>query len=674
MASLLERLKERKLVQWAIAYLAGAWVLFEVSDAVGGRLGWPDVLYRGLLVVLAVGFFVTLVLAWYHGEKGRQRVSGPELLMVATLFVIAAGAVSTLGREPGAMQVEEQPASGEVEDVAATLNQLPGIAVLPFANRSGVPDDQYFTDGIQDDLLTRLQRVPGLHVISRTSSDTYRDTDKRIPEIGRELRVGYVLEGSVQRAGDRVHINVQLIDAVSEGHLWGETYDRVLTTENLFDIQSEIVRIVAAELDIELREEERLRAARRTTNDLEAYELYLRGVELSSSRAAVKEKIPLFQEAIERDTGFVAAHAELAKAHALQYAMRDERSVETAAAARTAAQRAVELAPESEDAQLAMGLYLYRVEKDYEAALAWLIRASRTLLGDYDYHQYRGWVQRRAGQWRQAVASMEAAAALSPRSSQIWNDLGGTYRALRRYAEAEAAYREWARIRGPDYVAPLYELARVAWLRDGTTDGWQPYLEAITSMSPTAPGMASAGRLAWGVAMTEGRYEDALAILPNLDDIVGGQNSRNPKPLLEAETLEALGQQGAALERYRDAVSILESLIEEVPEDERYHAALAWAYAGLGMREEAIREGLRAVEIMPRERDALDGPHQLFKLAAVYARLGETDEALEVLEDLLNAPSGRFAPNVLEDHYRLRPIQEDPRFQELMDRERDRVF
>jgi tetratricopeptide (TPR) repeat protein len=331
--------------------------------------------------------------------------------------------------------------------------------------------------------------------------------------------------------------------------------------------------------------------------------------------------------------------------------------------AQAAAERAVELAPESEDAQLAMGLYLYRVEKDYEAALDWFTRASGTLIGDYDYHSYRGWVQRRAGQWRQAVASLEAAAAISPRSSQVWSDLGSTYRALRRYAEAEAAYQEWARIRGPEYLPPLYELARVAWLRDGTTDGWQPYLE-----------IEPAGRLAWEVAMTEGRYEDALAILPNLNDIVGGQYSRNPKPLLEAETLEALGQRDAALEKYRDAVSILDSLIKEIPGDERYHAALAWAYAGLGMRAESVSEGLEAVEIMPRERDAMDGPHQLFKLAAVYARLGEVDEALEVLEDLLNAPASRFAPNVLENHYRLRPIQDDPRFRALMDRERDRVF
>jgi serine/threonine-protein kinase len=173
--------------------------------------------------------------------------------------------------------------------------------------------------------------------------------------------------------------------------------------------------------------------------------------------------------------------------------------------------------------------------------------------------------------------------------------------------------------------------------------------------------------------MTEGRHEDAAAILPNLLEVSIGQNSWVPKALREAETLEALRQREAAREKYQDAATILQPLVEETPDDERYHASLARAYAGLGRRDEAVREGRRAVEIMPRERDAVSGPHFLFDLAAVHARLGEVDEALEALEDLLSAPS-RLAPNMLENHFRLRAIQEDPRFKALMDRERDRVF
>jgi tetratricopeptide (TPR) repeat protein len=229
---------------------------------------------------------------------------------------------------------------------------------------------------------------------------------------------------------------------------------------------------------------------------------------------------------------------------------------------------------------------------------------------------------------------------------------------MRRYAEAEEALWEIQRLGHP----ALVEMAQLTWDRDGTTDGYQPLLER-----------GPAGGRAWRIAMTEGRYEDAAAILPNLPEVSSGQNSWVPKALREAGTLEALGQREAAREKYQDAANILEPLVEETPDDERYHASLARAYAGLGRRDEAVREALRAVEIMPRERDAMSGPRFLFNLAAVHARLGEIDQALEALEDLLSAPSS-FAPNMLEDHFRLRPIQDDPRFQALMDRERDRVF
>lgn len=584
--------------------------------------------------------------------------AGPVAFAAAALvgFVLFAGTVTLIprgGRESGT-GIEERESVGEA------LAQNPAIAILPFNHRSELQSDQYFTDGIQDELLNRLSRVRGLTVISRTSSDTYRDTDKSSPEIGRELGVGYLLKGSVQRAGGNVRIIVQLIDAEADSHIWGDEYDRELSPEILFDIQSEIVEMIAGELDIKLREEERLIAAQRWTTDLEAFELYLRGRELPTARA-YEEKVRLLEEAIDRDPGFVVAHSELAMAHADQYQSRGERSEEMAAAAWAAADSAVKLAPESEDAQLAKGMYYYRVEGDYKAALDWINKASLRLLGDYDYHRYRGWIRRRAGQWRQAVASMEVAVRLSPRAWDGWNQLGGTYRYMRRYAESEAAFQEWQRL-SPNSSIVIRELAQVAWFRDGTTDGFRPFL-------PRDP----YGNLVWFVPMQEGRHEDALAIIPNLPDMSGGQHTRSPKSLREGATLEALGEHEAAREKYWDAVSTLDSLVQAVPDDHRYHSALARAYAGLGMREEAVQHGERAVDIMPRSRDAMMGSHPLFELAAVHARFGEVDEAVDVLEELLSAPS-HFSPNMLEVHYRLRPIHDDPRFKALMDRERDKVF
>jgi TolB-like protein/Tfp pilus assembly protein PilF len=654
--SLLQRLKERKLVQWALAYLAGAWVIYEGTGTAFETWDLPVLLVRSIHVLLVVGFFIVLVLAWYHGEKGRQRVSGPELLMVAALLVVAGVALSTLGGEPQVVQ----PA-GEVASTAEILTQQPGIAVLPCENLSPYPEDAYFARAMHEEIIVKLRKISGLRSIGRESVEWYLDNPRPMREMAQELRVGFVGECSVRKdaEGNRVRVTFQLIDASTEGQISAENYDRDLTAGNLLDIESEIAQEVANQLDVELRGEERLRAAGRSTSDLEAYELYLQGVDRRGRfRGSYTEAIPFFQEAVDRDPRFVAAYAELAVGHARQYQVGGRRSEERAAAARTAAERALELDPESEDAQLAMGIYLYRVEKNFEAALDWLSRASGTLLGDYDYHYYRALAERRTGRWRQSLASLDGCVSLSPRHPYGWVETARTLLLMRQWADAEQAILEAQRLG----FSALPEMARLTWGRDGTTDGYQTILER----SP-------ANNQAWGIAMHEGRYEEALAILPDLPEASSGQYSWVPKALREAETLEALGQHEAAREKYQEAAEVLEPLIEETPDDERYHASLGWAYAGLGMGDEAEREARRAVAIMPRDRDAVNGTHFLFDLAAVHARLGDVDEALEVLEDLLSAPSS-FPPTVLEDHFRLRPIQDDPRFQALMDRERDRVF
>jgi tetratricopeptide (TPR) repeat protein len=344
--------------------------------------------------------------------------------------------------------------------------------------------------------------------------------------------------------------------------------------------------------------------------------------------------------------------------HTYHYRIMGRRSRERAAAARAAAERAVELAPESEDAQVAMGIYLYYVERDYEQALDWLSRASGSLFGDYQYHRHRAQVERAMGHWEQALASYEAAVSLSPRDRLGWTNFGSTYLFLRRYADAEETLLEALRLDD----APHAAVALLTWFRDGTTDAWGPYLDRNAT-----------SEWAWEIPMTEGRYEDAMAVLQDLPDVLAGEDPWYPKALLEAETLEASGEHEAAREKYQDAADILEREVEDAPADERYRRRLARAFAGLGRRDEAVRQAHRAVEIMPRERHALTGPESLFNLAAIHARLGEVDEALEVLENLLSAPS-RYAPNMLEDHHRLRAIQADPRFIALMDRERNTVF
>jgi serine/threonine-protein kinase len=629
---------------------------------------------RELRAALDEGLHTGLV----HGSSMKKGA-----LLILSVVIILAGAwalveaTALLDREPGAMQTEGQPESGEVADIAGILNKLPGIAVLPFANRSGVPDDQYFTDGIHDELLTRLQRTAGLRVIARTSMDTYRGTEKPIREIGRELQVGYVLEGGVQRAGDRVRINLQLVDARDEDHLWADTYDRVITPENLLDIQTEVVRAIAGELSLTLREEELVRAARRGTEDAEAYDLFIRGLDAWTrstlyAEGSTPEALGLFEEAIELDPGFVQAHAFASRANARLYGTAGERTVRRREAARSHVEHAVEIDPESDDARLAMGYYHYRVEKDYGEALRWLGRVSGTLRGDFEYHRYRGYAERRMGRWAASLASLDAALALSPRSSNIWREIGLTFQHLRRYADAEAAYQRAIELNPASPIA-RWHLAHLTLQRSGATNAWSAYVEQFGDGPPRGEDSQNLAETEWILTMHLRDYHRALLILGRMSGPLSGQLRWYPEALMTAWAFEALGEHVRAREAYREAASVLEERVQQAPSDERYRSSLGLAYAGLGRPDAAVREAVEATELLSVERDALAGPVSLLPLAGVHARIGNTGEALVILEQLLTMPS-RYSAGNLRHHYLLAPLHDDPTFIGLLEREPGRVF
>jgi serine/threonine-protein kinase len=367
--TLLQRLNERKLVQWALAYLAGAWVLFEVSDVVGGHLGWPRGLYLALLALLAVGFFVTLVLAWYHGEKGRQRVSGPELMMVAALLVVAGAAVSLVAERSGTLQ-PTRAGRGETG--------RPVIAVLPMENLSPDPEQSFFASGVQEDLTRRLQGISSLAVISRTSVERYRDPANRPPlrQIASEMGVDYLLEGSARIGNDSVRITVQLIDGEEDLHLWAEDYDAPYSVEDYVRLQSEIVQRIASDLRAIVSPEDRVWLEAIPTGNLKAYEAYMRGNEVfryERQRGTVGlpfpgaysfQSIEWFERAVRLDQGFSLARARLALA--LAYSRRIP-SVEVRERARTEAETALSLLPDLPDARVALGRLALRTGQVEEA-------------------------------------------------------------------------------------------------------------------------------------------------------------------------------------------------------------------------------------------------------------------------------------------------------------------
>ncbi|MFC1660550.1 hypothetical protein ACFL3S_03650 [Gemmatimonadota bacterium] len=313
--SLLQRLKERKLVHWALAYLAGAFVVFQGVEVMAEPWSISPALQRAIHILLLIGLCVTLVLAWYHGEMGRQRVSGPELLMVAALLVVAGVALSTLG--PG----DEASSPGETATAAVEEDDRPSIAVLPFDDFSPNPDGAYFANGMHEEIISKLLKIAALRVISRNSVMQYREERKPTPQIAAELGVDFLLQGSARIAGDQVRLTAQLIDARRDEHLWQDDYDQGLSVENLISTQSDIAQQVAHAVGASLTGDEQARIEAVPTENLQAYEAYMIGRYHLERRddldGAFSEAVRYFRLAIQQDSELAVAHSGLAGAYAL---------------------------------------------------------------------------------------------------------------------------------------------------------------------------------------------------------------------------------------------------------------------------------------------------------------------------------------------------------------------
>ncbi len=457
MTDLWPRLKQRKLVQWAVAYVAFAFALLQGIDIVAHQFGWSDNVQRGCTLALIVGFVVTLVLAWYHGEQGRQRVTGPELLLIALALAIGGGFLWQFSRSP----VPEEKASATPaaasagRDSAAPVTMpasnasIPAksIAVLPFENLSSDKDNAYFADGMQDLILTKLADIGDLKVISRTSTLKYKSRPENLKQVAAELGVATLLEGSVQKAGDQVLINVQLIDARSDAHLWASNYQRTL--DNIFGVESEVAGKIADALKARLSPTDTARLASDLSHDSTANDLFFkaeyqfRQAEINFGTASVKAAIPLYRQAIAQAPDFALAYARLSYAESILAwwggGGMDVKSL--IAAARRDAEQAFKLAPTLAAAQLALGYSDMYGRNDYAGALKTFVAAVTLKPNDADALAARGWAERRLGRFKAAIDSLQKASTLDPRNATQAFHLGLTWMMINRYPEAERALR-----------------------------------------------------------------------------------------------------------------------------------------------------------------------------------------------------------------------------------------
>ena len=556
--------------------------------------------------------------------------------------------------------------------VASTLSAPEkSIAVLPFENRSEDKANAYFADGIQDEILTRLSKIAALKVISRTSTQHYKSAPQNLPEIARQLGVAHILEGSVQKIGDAVRVNVQLIQAANDSHLWADTFDRKLT--DIFSVESEVAKAIADQLRAKLTGQEEQVIAAKPTDNVEAYDAYLRGLaytlKTQSTTANSLDAQKYLKEAVRLDPKFALGWALLSYVDALGYYTQSlQPTVALREEARQAAETAHTLQPSLGEAVLAQGYYHYYCLQNYDAAVRYFEQARQLLPNSSRIPESLAYVARRRGQWEQSEAYFNEAERLDPRDVNLLTQHALFYITVRRFPEALRRLDQVLDIT-PDDPDTLMLKAGIA-----QAEGDLPRASAL--LAPLHPATNDVNALETQVyqAILERRTEQIIPRLKEMlakpDPALGFYNGEMRFWLGWAQ--EIGGDHNAAQESWREARSELESFLKEQPKNFFIMADLALTNIGLADKTAAFALAERAIAANPTEKDALIGPFPIEILARVAAGMGEPDRAIVTLQKLLSIPySSALASNVPLTPPLLRldpmfdPLRNDPRFQKL---------
>jgi TolB-like protein len=689
---LFTELKRRNVFRVGIAYIVGAWLLAQVADLALDVIGAPDIVLRSLAVILALGFIPAVIFAWAfemtsEGVKRESEVdrsqsitgqTGKKLNLVTILMVISAVVFVVIERYlPESIRVGPQTGSAQIRQEPVEPEQAPvparqpvsekSIAVLPFANRSNQDDDLFFTDGIHDDLLTQLAKIHDLTVISRTSVMEYRDTRKNLKEIGAELNVGTILEGGIQKVGNRVRINAQLIEVATDKHLWAETFDRELTAENIFDIQSEISRKIVAAIAVELTPEEERQLSEVPTQNLLAYEAYLRAREIiyssNYSRSQEVAAQPWLEKAVALDPEYVEAYAELADIYGQVYWRGIDTSEPFLAKYRGTINRALELNPDSPSALRASANYYYRVENDYRKSLALLKQALENAPGDVDLHGDIGLSQRRLGMFQESIASFRKTLELDP-SNRYYLSL---------MAETMMAAGDWQDIvdntepledADPDELDIQLDRAQAQFYLTGNFEPLERVFQTM-NLSDTTNYIITSTRVHW----LQRDVDATIGVLNNpiwTQDSIGYvfQTSRDYE-LANAYRLK--GDMEKADLHFERVIATRDEVMNSALQVQVYSGmSIALSLARLGRFDEALELAAQLLSDTPPEKDAMLWGWLFSSQAMIKGLAGDPEAAIDDLVIALETPSS-FRMTVWDLHYdpNWDFMRDNPRFVEL---------
>ena len=661
MTGFFEELQRRKVYRVAIGYIVASWALAQGLAQVLPVFDISNSVIRVVIALLLIGFPVALVLAWVFDATSQGIMVTPALgahrrrnliLLIAAGVIISTSAGFLLLPRAVRQKVDKS------------------VAVLPFQNLSSDPENAYFADGIQEEVLTRLAKIADLKVISRASTQQYQSQPGDLAAIAKQLGVANILEGTVQKAGNQVRVNVRLVNVQTGSQLWAETYDRKLS--DIFAVESEIAKGIAESLQATLtgREEQALAAS--PTNNPEAYDAYLRGLDFESrsnySSDALFKAIDFYDLAVRLDPNFALAWARLSGAHALLYFNRGEATAARRDAAKEALDQAQKLQPNSPETLLFLGYYQYWVLRDYGLAKGTFERVSKMLPGNSEVSYALGAIARREGHWAESLAYWERGLALDPRNTALLTEVAFTYAALRQFPTAIKLYD-----RALDILPnELYLIASKAsiYQAEGNLEEAAKLLAQVNAQ--TNSDMAVRVKLAQ-LRLERKQAEAARFVQPRQGRLYFASAmdkgiKQGGIALIQREAGDTASAKAAA----EEARSALEPISKEQPDNAFAAAALAVIYAMLGEKDSALKEAQRSIKLVPSSKDRLSGPGFEENLALVEMIIGENSRAISNLTRLLQTPYGGWlyspapiTPALLRLDPLWDPLRSDPAFQKL---------
>jgi TolB-like protein/Tfp pilus assembly protein PilF len=655
-----EEVKRRKVYRVAAAYIIAAGGIIQLASAAFPAWELPNWSLRLVITLLLLGFPIALILAWAFDitAQGIRATPTPAMpgshrrrniiMLVATGVIISAAAGFFLLPRVSAHKIDKS------------------IAVLPFESLSDEKENAYFADGIQDDVLTNLSKIGDLKVISRTSVMPYRGKASNLREIGKALGVGSILEGSVRRIGNRVRVNVQLINAENDEHIWAEDYDRELT--DVFAIQTDLAQKIATELRAKLSPSEKAQMEHKPTENGEAYLAFVQANNLSSAVEdfdKLKQSEQLYERAIELDPKFALAMARYSQLESW-IARSIERTLQRREKAQTLAERALQLQPDLPEAHLARGYSYYWGDNDYDAALKEFEIAQRALPNESEVYLAIGAIQRRQGKWADSTTNLEKAASLNPKDIWALQNLAFNYQMLRNFDKANATI-DRALALDPTALGPLEVKCQLAVAEKGDFSVTEKAFEAVKSVPMSAEQKLKTATSRADVFLVERKYREGLEVAENLPDV---QLAAFPGALFGKYysigfARKALNDTVGAREAFLKAKNAVEGELKRSPDVEKTHIQMAKVLAQLGEKDAALAEAQRATELLPESKDAFGGPEITAGVAEVYSILGDNDRAIEILDGLLSRPSAMTVEG-LKVNPIWDPLRSDPRFQELL--------